>query len=173
MGHLRGLEKLIDDARIQQMLALRAPRITVHQLLHQVRANHTRILANLHCDLERLGQHTLRRIDRVRKQAVPDVVASEVGGAGGDGVHGARVADQPGQEEGRTGLHDEAAAGEDEADFGVLIGDADVHGERHGDADADGGALEGADCGFAAVVDCEGDAAAAVITSAFCSATSL
>lgn len=42
--------------------------------------------------------------------------------------------------------------------------ESDVHGERHGDADADGGALERADGGFAAVVDGEGDAAASVHT---------
>ena len=70
--------------------------------------------------------------------------------------------DEAGQEEGRAGFHDETATGEDEAYFRAFVRDADVHGKCHGYADADGGALEGADCGFAAVVDGEGYAAASV-----------
>lgn len=72
------------------------------------------------------------------------------------------MADQARQEEGAASLHDESTARKDEADLGFLVGDADVHGERHGDADADGRALEGADGGLAAVVDGEDDASAAV-----------
>jgi len=71
------------------------------------------------------------------------------------------VPDELGQEEGGAGFHDQAAAREDEADFGGAVGEPDGHGQRHGDADADGGALERGDGGFAAVVDGEGYAAAA------------
>lgn len=63
--------------------------------------------------------------------------------------------DQPRQEVGTTGFHDEPAARKHEADFCFRVGDTDVHGEGHGYADANGGALEGGYGGFAAVVDCE------------------
>lgn len=72
------------------------------------------------------------------------------------------MADEARQEERRRGFHDEPAAREDEADFCGARCDADVHGQRHGDADADGGALERADGGLAAVEDGEGYSASAV-----------
>lgn len=136
------------------MLTLGTPRIPIHQLLHQIRAYYTRIAGDLLRDLQRLGQHALGRINGVREQSIPDGIASQISGACGDGLHGARETDESGKEEGRAGFHDETAAGEDEPDFCVLVRDADVHGERHGDADSDGGTLEGANGGFAAVVDC-------------------
>lgn len=68
--------------------------------------------------------------------------------------------DETRQVEGRTGFHNEAAAGEDKADLCGAVGQADVHGERHGDTDANGGALQSANGGFAAVSDGEGYAAA-------------
>lgn len=75
----------------------------------------------------------------------------EVGRARGDGLHGPRVPDQSGQVERGARLHDEAAARKDEADFRLGVRDAHVHGERHGDTDADGGAVQGPDCGLARV----------------------
>lgn len=99
----------------------------------------------------------------MREQAVPDLIVGEIHAAGGDGLHGAAVPDEPRQKVRTAGFHDDAAARKHEADFGGARRDADVHGERHGDADADGGALEGADGGLAAVEDGEGDAASAVV----------
>jgi hypothetical protein len=75
------------------------------------------------------------------------------------------VTDQAREEVRRASLHDQAAAGEYKADLGVAVGDADVHGQRHGDADADGGALEGADGGLTAVEDGESYSAATNIES--------
>ena len=76
--------------------------------------------------------------------------------------------DEARQEERTTRFHDEAAAGKDEADLCVLVRNAYIHGERHGDADADGGALEGADGGFAAVEDTQCYSAASVFGFSAC-----
>lgn len=81
-------------------------------------------------------------------------------GARGNEVHGAAEADEAREEEGRRGFHDEAAARKHEADFCVFGREPYRHGERQGDADADGGAVHCGDGGLAAGVDCEGDAAA-------------
>ena len=143
------------------MLAFRTSRIPIHQLLHQIRTHNTRVLHHLLRDLERPGQNILAPVQRLRKKTIPDLIIRAIRRARGHRLHGTRMPDQAGQEEGRRGFEDEAAAGKHEADFGGAVGDADVHGERHGDADADGGALEGADGGFFAAVDGEGDAAAA------------
>ena len=72
------------------------------------------------------------------------------------------MANEPRQEVGATGFHDEAAAAEDEADFRAAVANADVHRERHCDSYSDSGALEGADGGFAAVEYGEGDSSATV-----------
>lgn len=147
------------------MLALRRPRISVHHLLHEVRANHARILHHILRNLQRPRQHVLRAIQQLAEQAVEHLVLGGIHASRRDGLHGARVADQAREEVRRAGLHDQAAAGKDEADLGVAVGEADVHGQRHGDADADGGALEGADGGLAAVEDGEGYSAAAGVES--------
>lgn len=78
------------------------------------------------------------------------------------------MADEARQEKGRAGFHDEAAAGEDEAYFCGGVGNADVGWEGHCYADSDGGALEGGDGGFAAVVDGQGYSAAAVLLGRGC-----
>lgn len=46
------------------------------------------------------------------------------------------MADETGQEVSGCGFGDQAALGEDEADEGVFVDEADVHGEGHCDADA-------------------------------------
>jgi hypothetical protein len=71
-------------------------------------------------------------------------------------------ADEAGQEPGGGGLRRDAAAGEDEAELRVGAGQADVHGQLHGDADADRGAVHGGDQGLQAVVHAQRHAAAAV-----------
>lgn len=97
----------------------------------------------------------------MREQAIPDGVVGAIRRARGDGGHGARVPDQPGEQVARAGLHDEPAAREDEADLCGARRDADRHGQRHGDADADGGAVQRGDGGLAAALDGEDDAPAA------------
>lgn len=82
--------------------------------------------------------------------------------AGRGQVQGLGGADEARQEEAAAGLEAEAPAAEDEADLGVLAGDADVGGQRHGDADADRGAVDGDDDGLCAAVDGEADLAALV-----------
>lgn len=146
------------------MLALGRPSIPIHQLLHQIRTHTTRILHHILSHTQCPRQHILRPVTQLGKQAAPDIVFGKIRRAGRRHGAGARVPDQPRQEETRTRLHDEAAAREDKADLCVLVRDPDVHGQSHGDADADGGALQCADGGFAAVEYRQCYAAAAAIT---------
>jgi len=143
------------------MRRLGTTRIPIHHIPHQIRTNHTRIPRHLLGHPNRRGQHILGPIAHLAKQAIQQLVLGFVRGARGDEVDGFGVAEEPGEEEGTAGFHDEAAAREDEADFGGPVGDADAHGEGHGGADADGGALDGGYDGLFALVDREGDAAAA------------
>lgn len=154
------------------MRRLRRRRRPPHHLPHQIRANHARIRDHLRRNVQRAPQHLVGAITQLAEQAVEEAVPGRVDGARRAQVQRARKADQLGQEEGAAGFHDEAPPREDEADFGLAVGDADGHGERHRDADADGGALQGADGGLAAAVDGEDDAAAAcvgVLVGGFCS----
>lgn len=66
------------------------------------------------------------------------------------------------QEVAAGGLRDEAPARKDKANLCLRPAHADSHRQRHGDADAHCGALDSANGRLAAVVDGEGDAAAAV-----------
>ena len=70
--------------------------------------------------------------------------------------------DESWQEEGATSLHNEPAARKHKADLRVTVAESYVHGQRHCDADTNGGALQGADCGLPAVEDGEGNPAASV-----------
>jgi hypothetical protein len=54
------------------------------------------------------------------------------------------------QEPGAAGLRHQAAAGEDEAELRGVGGDADIHGQRQGEAHAHGCAVEGGDRRLAA-----------------------
>ena len=91
-----------------------------------------------------------------------------VDGAGRGEVHGAGGADEAREEVGGAGLHDDASAREDKADFGGCARDANTGGECHGDAHADRGAVDGGDGWLGAVVDREGDAAAAGESKCLC-----
>ena len=71
-------------------------------------------------------------------------------------------ADQPRQEPRRARLGHDAPASEHEADAGVLRRQADVHRQRHRDADADGRAVDGGDHGLEAVEDPQAHQAASV-----------
>ena len=71
-------------------------------------------------------------------------------------------ADKARQEEGRAGFRRDAAAGEDEAEARVLGGQTDVHGQLHGHPDADRGAVHGGDDRLEALIDAQGQKAAAV-----------
>lgn len=137
---------------------LRAP---PHQLPDQPSAHRARVLHHIVRDLQRPRERRFGRVDRLREQALEQLVVRGVRRARGDEVQGLGVADKARQEERRRAFGDEAAAGEDEADLGGAPGHADGHGQAHGDADADGGTLEGADRGLGALVDREGDTTAA------------
>lgn len=158
--YLRRPKQLIDDPTIQQMLALGAPPVPVHQLLHQVRTHTTRIAHNILGNLKRPRQHLLGLLTHVRKQAVPHLVRRRIRAARRHRLHGARVPDQPRQIERRARLHDDAAPRKYKPDFRARRCNPDVHWQRHGDADAYGGTLDRGDAGFAAVMDGEGYAAA-------------
>lgn len=77
-------------------------------------------------------------------------------------MHGATDTNQPRQVEATAGLHAEASSAKDKADFGVLVDHANRRGQRHGHADADGGAIDGADDGLCAPRHGEGGLAARV-----------
>jgi hypothetical protein len=144
------------------MLCLRTARVPPHKFLHKIRRHTTRILHHILRDLQRLRQHILRPIHDLTEQAVPNLVARKISRTRCDSLHCAAVPYEPGQEERTTSLHNESTARKDEPDLCVLVGYADVHGERHCDADADSGPLKGADGGFATVEYGEGYAAATV-----------
>jgi len=150
------LEQLPQQPRVQQVRRLRATGPAVHQLAHQRRRHGRRALRDLGRQLQRPGYRGFRRGQDLGEERRQERVVGRVDGARRGEVQRAREADQPRQEERRGGLHDEAAAGEDEADLGAAVGDADRRGEGHGDADPDGGAVDRDDGGLAAVVDREG-----------------
>jgi hypothetical protein len=155
------LKQLIDNPRIQQMRRLGAVLATPDQILHHAHTHRRGIAGHVLGDGERALQHGLLVRADLAEQAVEQAVLGRHDRARRDQVRGAAVADQPRQEEGRARLHDQAAPREHEADLGVLRRQPDVAGQRHGDADADGGAVQGRDGWRSAVVDGEGDAAAA------------
>lgn len=142
------------------MLRLSTTRIPPHKLFHQVRAHDARVLDDLLRNFESLRQHLVRPVTQLREQRFQQFIVRPVHAARSRQVHGARMPDQPGQEERRRRFHDNAASREHKADLGILIRHADRHGQGHGDAHTDGGALEGTDDGLAAAVDGESDAAA-------------
>lgn len=61
-----------------------------------------------------------------------------IGRAGGEQIHGSRVADQARQEERRHRLHGDPAPGEHKAVLAALVGDADGAGQRERHPYADG-----------------------------------
>ena len=67
-----------------------------------------------------------------------------------------------GRNQRRAGLRHDAAAREHEAELRRAGSDADVHRQGHGDADADGRAVDGRDDRLFRFEDAQGDAAAAV-----------
>ena len=144
------------------MLTLGTPSIPVHHLLHQIRTDRTRVFHHVLGNSQRRGQHILAPLARLGKQAIKHLVTRRIRAARSDSLHSARMPDQAGQEVRTTSLHNEAAAGKDEADFGAGMHYAHVHRQRHCDADANGGALDGADGGFETMMDGEGYAAASV-----------
>ncbi len=77
-------------------------------------------------------------------------------------LEGPADADDAGQEPTGACFQRDAAPREDEAELCVRRGDADVHRQGHGDAHTDGSAVDRADDGLQAVVDPQGDHAAAV-----------
>lgn len=60
---------------------------------------------------------------------------------------------QPWEEERGACFHDEATTRKYKADFGVAIGNSDVHGQCHCNTDSNGGALESTDGRLAAMED--------------------
>ncbi|KAJ6265055.1 hypothetical protein Dda_1210 [Drechslerella dactyloides] len=163
-------EELVDEARVEQVLALRAAGVAIHHLAHQIRRQRARILDDILSKAQRLGKNLFGRVCQLREQVLDQRVVGAVGGAGCDEVQGLGGADEPGQEEGAAGLHDDAAAGEYEADLCATVGHANGHRQGHGDADTDCGALEGADDGLAALVDCERHLAASAHLTEYISA---
>lgn len=144
------------------MRRLRTIGPAIHQIPHQGRAYRGRVIRDILRDLQRSLDRLLGRGGQLAEQFAQERVIGGVRETGGCDVQGAGVADEAWEEVRGCGFHDDAAAGEDEADLGGACGEADCGGERHGDADADGGAVDGHYGGFAAAVDGEGDAAAAV-----------
>src|SRR5581483_11856619 len=71
-------------------------------------------------------------------------------------------ADQPGQEPGAARLRHDAAPGEHEPDRRRARRDPDVHGQREGDAEADGRPVDGRDDRLRHLVDPQRDESAAV-----------
>ena len=71
-------------------------------------------------------------------------------------------AHDPGQEPAGAGLGHDPPAGEDEAHAGVLGREADVHGQGHGDAHADGRTVDGGDDRLEQAEDAQGQQPAAV-----------
>ena len=116
---------------------------------------------------ERAGQLLRRRHQLVRLVHRPDQPAGQrrLGGedvAGVDPLQRLLEPDDPGQEPGRRRLRGDPDPPEDEADPRLRGHHPDVHGQRHGGADADRGAVDGGDHRLGQRVDRERDPAAGV-----------
>jgi len=153
--------QLKNNPRVQQVLPLRTSSIPPHHLLHQIRTDSTCIPHHIGRHLQCSWQHLPRIVQRLGKEATPNRVVGAVRGPRGHGAHGTVVADSAGQEKRGTRFHDDAAAGEYKAYLGGRGREPDGAGECHGDADTDGGAVEGGDGGLAALLDIKGYSAAA------------
>lgn len=116
---------------------------------------------NVLCNLERRGEDLTGRND-LAEEVIVQPVGGRVDGAGAEEVHGLAGPDEPRQVKAAAGLHAEAAPREDEAALGVAAGDADGGGQRHGHADADGGAVDGGNDGLGAALHGQRDLAARV-----------
>ena len=102
------------------------------------------------------------RLDKMGDEPPGEGLLGREHAARRDPLHGAADADHAGQEPAAAGLGHDAAAREHEADPRPACGNADVHGECHRGADADGGPVDGGDDGLLRLEDAERDAAAAV-----------
>ena len=144
---------------------LRTPRIPPHQLSVQETGQRTRLLGHHGRELQCAGQDIFLLLEHFLEQAAEVFRVAGKDVAGGDEIHGVRVADQARQEEGGIRLHGDAAARKDEAVLGGRVRDADGRGQGHGQAETDGGAVEGDDRGLAAPVHGEVQAAATLLYS--------
>ena len=142
------------------MRLLRAAGRPPDHIAHDLRADAAGLARDLPRELDRPRQHPLGG-QHLAEQSVQEPVARPIDAADGDQVQRPGVPDEPRQEERAAGFHDDAAAGEDEADLGGGGGEPDGCGQGHSYADAHRGAVESGDGGFGGVVDREGDAAAA------------
>lgn len=75
-------------------------------------------------------------------------------------------ADDAWQEVAGAGFRHDAPSCEDEAKLGVVRGNSDIHGQLHGDANTDGGAIYRSNHGFFAFVDAQGKDATTITLQA-------
>ena len=143
------------------MRGLGAARPAVHEVAHQLGRDGRGVAGDVVGELEGAGEGRVGRGQDLGEEGGEQRVGGGVDGARRGQVQGAREADEAREEVRRARLHDDAAAREDEADLGRGAGEPDARRQGHGDADADGRAVDRRDGRFAAVVDGEGDAAAA------------
>lgn len=95
-----------------------------HQRPVQMGCQWADILGDISRKLESARQNLRWLWKGLREQTVEMLGGRRIDGAGGDQIHGAGVADETGEEEGRAGLHGDAAAAEDEAVFAFVVGDS-------------------------------------------------
>lgn len=166
-------EHMIQNPRLQQMRLLRRLRPAPHQRPTQRRRHRTHIPRHVARDFQRPGEHAARVRERLCEQRAEMRRVGREDTTGTDEIHGAGEADETGEKVGRAGFHGDAAAGEDEAVFGGVVGDSsgfvsslyvDV-GKRsipyssrksHGHAHANSRALQSNNRRFAALVNRQG-----------------
>lgn len=104
------------------MRSLRRVGAAPHQGLIHMRRERADILCNIGRELESPGQN-LRRVGESLREEVAEMLGrGGKHGTGRDKVHGAREADQTGEEVRRASLHGDAATTEDKAVFTLVVG---------------------------------------------------
>ena len=130
-------------------------------LAHQRHRDRRRIVDDFLGELPRLRQQLVGRQHAAHQAAAQGFVGIE-DAAGIDPFQRLLRADEARQEPAGGSLHHDAAPREDEADARLGRGEADVHRQRHGGADADRRSVDRADDGLERLEDAQGHAAAAV-----------
>ncbi|KZL84342.1 fad monooxygenase [Colletotrichum incanum] len=137
--------ELHKDPRVQDVRALGTRRTVRHHVAHQLRADQRRVLGEVLRQVDRVPHRLLRRRQELGKEAADQRVRNGVDIARGRDVARLRQPDQAREEEGAAGLEGQAAAGERDPAPRPLPGHAYGGRQRHREADADGGAVDGDD----------------------------
>lgn len=151
----------VKQPALQQMRFLWGACRSVNHILHHPRRDIAHIHADILGNLQRRGENLLGG-DNLTEQSVEELMVGWVYGTCSCQMQRLGRPNQSRQEEAAAGFETEAPSAKDETDPGFGTSNADIGGEGHSDADADGVAVDGRDDGLVASVHGDGDAAASV-----------